>query len=158
MRQNTIPVKVGSVIIGGGAPVSIQSMTNTDTSDVEATLLQIDKLATAGCELIRLAVTNENDAVSLGIIKKKTTIPLIADIQFDYNLALLSIEQGADKIRINPGNIGGDDKLGLIIEAAKEAGIPLRIGVNSGSVSRNLRKTTVKQVRKQLRSTDSFYP
>lgn len=140
MRQNTIPVKVGSVIIGGGAPVSIQSMTNTDTSDVEATLLQIDKLATAGCELIRLAVTNENDAVSLGIIKKKTTIPLIADIQFDYNLALLSIEQGADKIRINPGNIGGDDKLGLIIKAAKEAGIPLRIGVNSGSVSRNLRK------------------
>jgi (E)-4-hydroxy-3-methylbut-2-enyl-diphosphate synthase len=139
VRRNTIPVKVGSVIIGGEAPVSIQSMTNTDTSDLGATLQQINQLVTAGCELIRLAVTNEDDARALGIIKKRITVPLIADIQFDYNLALLSMEYGADKIRINPGNIGGTEKLTRVIEKAKKMGIPLRIGVNSGSVSKELR-------------------
>ena len=114
-------------------------MTNTDTSDVVATLEQVDKLRVAGCELIRLAVTNKSDAKALGVIKKHISLPVIADIQFDFRLALLSIEEGADKIRINPGNIGGKAKLIYIVEKAKEKGVPLRIGVNSGSIDKVLR-------------------
>ncbi|MDO9534087.1 MAG: flavodoxin-dependent (E)-4-hydroxy-3-methylbut-2-enyl-diphosphate synthase [Bacillota bacterium] len=140
MRDNSIPVKVGDVIIGGGAPVSIQSMTNTDTSDLKATLDQINKLYEAGCEIVRLAVPDEKAARALGIIKKNSLIPVVADIHFDYRLALLCIEEGADKIRINPGNIGGDEKLAQIAYKAKEKGIPLRIGVNAGSINKDLRK------------------
>jgi len=140
MREKAIPVKVGDVIIGGGAPVSIQSMTNTDTSDLQATFNQVNKLHEAGCEIVRLAVPDEKAARALGIIKKNSPIPVIADIQFDFRLALLCIEEGADKIRINPGNIGGDKKLAEIALRAKEKGIPLRIGVNAGSINSDLRK------------------
>lgn len=139
MRRKSLPVKVANVTIGAGAPVSIQSMTNTDTSDINATLRQINELYHAGCELVRVAVTDEHSARCVGAIKKYSPIPLIADIQFDFRLALISLEEGADKIRINPGNIGGKDKLSRIINKAKEKGVPLRIGVNSGSISPELR-------------------
>ncbi|RJX24364.1 MAG: flavodoxin-dependent (E)-4-hydroxy-3-methylbut-2-enyl-diphosphate synthase [Dethiobacter sp.] len=139
MRRKSLPVKVGNVTVGGEAPVSIQSMTNTDTSDIKATLKQINELFEAGCEIVRVAVTDESDAKSLSTIKKNSPLPVVADIQFDYRLALLCLEDGADKIRINPGNIGGNDKLARIIQKAKEKGIPLRIGVNSGSIRRELR-------------------
>jgi len=140
LRRKSLAVKVANVTIGGDAPVSIQSMTNTDTSDIKATLKQIEELFAAGCELVRLAVPDENSARSLGAIKKYSPLPVIADIQFDYRLALLCMEEGADKIRINPGNIGGKDKLARIVEKAKDKGTPLRIGVNSGSISRELRQ------------------
>lgn len=140
MRRKSLPVKVGNVTIGGKAPVSIQSMTNTDTADLEATLKQVDKLFAAGCELVRVAVTDENTAQTLGVIKRHTSMPVIADIQFDFRLALLSMDAGADKVRINPGNIGGNDQLLQIINKAKGKGVPLRIGVNSGSISKEVRE------------------
>ena len=139
MRRKALPVKVAGVTIGGDAPVSIQSMTNTDTTDIMATLKQIERLFKAGCELVRIAVIDENGARSLGLIKKHSPLPVIADIQFDFKLALQCLEEGADKIRFNPGNIGDNDKLIQIIKKAKEKGTPLRIGVNSGSISRELR-------------------
>lgn len=140
MRRKALPVKVAGVTIGGDAPVSIQSMTNTDTTDIMATLKQIERLFKAGCELVRVAVIDQNGARSLGLIKKHSPLPVIADIQFDFKLALQCLEEGADKIRFNPGNIGDNEKLAQIIKKAKEKGIPLRIGVNSGSISRELRK------------------
>lgn len=139
MRRKSLAVKVGAVTIGGDAPVSIQSMTNTDTTDIKATLEQINRLFAAGCEIVRLAIPDEKAAKALGIIKKYAPLPLIADIHFDFRLALLSIKEGADKIRINPGNIGGEEKLYQVAALAAERGIPLRIGVNSGSISRELR-------------------
>ena len=139
MRRKSLAVKVGAVMIGGDAPVSIQSMTNTPTTDIKATLEQINKLFAAGCEIVRIAVPDEKAAKALGIIKKYAPLPLIADIHFDFRLALLSIQEGADKIRINPGNIGGKEKLFRVAAGAAEKGIPLRIGVNSGSISRELR-------------------
>jgi len=139
LRRKSLSVQVGNVKIGGEAPVSIQSMTNTPTADIEATLRQIDELYQAGCELVRVAVTDEHSARCIGVLKRYSPIPVIADIQFDFRLALISLDEGADKIRINPGNIGGEDKFVRIINKAKEKGVPLRIGVNSGSISSKIR-------------------
>ncbi len=139
-RRKSKAVKVGSVIIGGGFPVTIQSMTNTDTRDVEATVKQIKKLTKAGCEIIRVAVPDMAAALKLSEIKAKIKIPLVADIHFKYKLALEAIRQGVDKIRINPGNIGEDWKVKEVTQAAKDAGIPIRVGANSGSLPDDLVK------------------
>lgn len=133
-------VNVGGVIVGGNAPVSIQSMTNTDTRDVLKTVEQIKRLETAGCEIIRCAVPDEEAAEAIGKIKKQINIPLVADIHFDYKLALKCMENGVDKIRINPGNIGGEDRVRAVVEMAKDKGIPIRIGVNGGSLEKDLLK------------------
>lgn len=136
--RNSKQVKVGNVLVGGGAPVSIQSMTNTDTKDVAATLNQINQLKDAGCQIIRLAVLDMEAAKAFGEIKKQSPLPMVADIHFDYKLAIAAIEAGADKVRINPGNIGSDDKVRAVLTKAKEYKIPIRIGVNSGSLEKNL--------------------
>ena len=133
-RNKTRKIKVGKLVIGGGAPVSVQSMTNTDTGDVSATVRQIKALEAAGCELVRVAVPDMDAAKKLGRIKSRISIPLAADIHFDYRLALEAIAQGVDKLRINPGNIGSKERVALIVEKAKKAGIPIRIGVNAGSL------------------------
>ena len=134
----TKKVYCGDVAIGGGAPVSIQSMTNTDTRNVSATLDQISRLQEAGCQIVRLAVPDLEAAEAFGRIKKAARVPLVADIHFDYRLALESIRQGADKIRINPGNIGDRDRVLQVVRAAGERQIPIRIGVNSGSLEKDL--------------------
>ncbi len=138
MKRFSIAKMVGKMPVGGDAPVSIQSMTNTDTSDVEATVKQINRLIEAGCELVRVAVPDEASAKALGVIKNNISIPLIADIHFSAELAVMAINQGVDKVRINPGTLGGVRNFERIISAAKERGIPLRIGVNSGSVEREM--------------------
>ena len=137
-RDKTKKVRIGDVFIGGGEPILIQSMTNTDTADVEATTEQILRLEEAGCEIIRCTVPNEAAAAALSEIKKRIHIPLVADIHFDYRMALAAIENGADKIRINPGNIGGREKLATVVRAAKERDIPIRVGVNSGSLEKEI--------------------
>lgn len=137
-RTQTRPINVGGVMIGGKNSVIIQSMTTTKTHDVEATVKQINELADAGCQIVRLAVLNEEDALSIGAIKKQVHVPLVADIHFDYKLALIAVEQGIDKIRINPGNIGSEDRIKQVVTACKLAGIPIRIGVNSGSVEKHI--------------------
>ena len=129
---------VGNVPIGGGAPVSIQSMTNTPTHDVEATLKQIRALAAAGCEIVRVAVPDERAARAISALKQGSPVPLVADIHFDYRLALIAAEQGIDKIRINPGNIGGADRVEAVARTCCERGIPIRIGVNGGSLEKEL--------------------
>lgn len=134
----TRQVKVGNILIGGGAPVSIQSMTNTDTRDIFATLKQIDALQEAGCEIVRLAIPDETAARAFAEIKKNSVLPLVADIHFSSELALMVMDGGADKVRINPGNIGSEDKVRRVLEKAKSCGIPIRIGVNSGSVEKRL--------------------
>ena len=134
----TRQINVGGVPIGGGAPVSIQSMTNTPTHDVEATVAQIKALQTAGCEIVRVAVPDEAAARAIPAIKAQISIPLVVDIHFDYRLALLCVEGGADKVRINPGNIGGEDRVKAVAEACKAKGIPIRIGVNGGSLEKDL--------------------
>lgn len=131
-------VKVGNLLIGGGNPVVIQSMTNTTTSNVEATVAQIKKLESAGCQMVRMTINNEEAAKVIGEIKKRVNIPLCADIHFDYKLALLAIENGIDKLRINPGNIGSDENIKAVVEKAKEKNIPIRIGVNSGSIEKHI--------------------
>lgn len=131
-------VKVGNLLIGGGNPVVIQSMTNTTTSNVEATVAQIKKLESAGCQMVRMTINNEEAAKAIGEIKKRVNIPLCADIHFDYKLALLAIENGIDKLRINPGNIGSDENIKAVVEKAKERNIPIRIGVNSGSIEKHI--------------------
>jgi len=135
-RRKTRQVRVGSLLIGGGAPISVQSMTNTATSDVAAAVAQIHRLEEAGCDLVRVAVPDEASAEVLGRIKSQIHIPLAADIHFDYRLALMAIEQGVDKLRLNPGNITDPDKIKLIADKARERGIPIRIGVNAGSLDR----------------------
>lgn len=137
-RRKTRKVKVGRIEIGGDAPISVQSMTNTDTRDVDATIKQVLELEAAGCDIVRLAVFDEACAHTIEEIKKVTDIPLVADIHFDYRLALAAIEKGVDKLRINPGNIGGYSEVQKVVSAAKERGIPIRIGVNSGSLSREI--------------------
>ena len=134
----TRQIHVGNVAIGGGAPVSIQSMTNTPTHDVEATLAQIRALAAAGCEIVRVAVPDERAAQAVAALKAGSPLPLVADIHFDYRLALTAVEGGIDKIRINPGNIGGEDRVEAVAKACKERGIPIRIGVNGGSLEKPL--------------------
>lgn len=137
-RKITKTVKIGSRIIGGGNPVLIQSMTNTKTEDIQATVAQINRLAAAGCEIIRCTVPTMEAAAALTEIKKQVQIPVVADIHFDYRLAIAAIEHGADKIRINPGNIGANDRVRAVVDAAKAHGIPIRVGVNSGSLEKEL--------------------
>ena len=137
-RDHTKEVQIGNVTIGGGNPIRIQSMTNTKTEDVEATVAQILALEKAGCEIIRCAVPNMDAAKAIGEIKKQIHIPLVADIHFDYKLAIAAIENGADKIRINPGNIGDEQRVRAVVEKAKEYGVPIRVGVNSGSLEEHL--------------------
>lgn len=139
-RKLTKQIMVGRVAVGGDAPISIQSMTNTDTRDVKATVEQIGRLVEAGCEIVRCAVPDKEAGLAFGEIKKLVDIPLVADIHFDYRLALLAMDMGADKIRINPGNIGDSSKLEEIIKKAKEKNIPIRVGVNSGSLEKDLLK------------------
>ena len=131
-------VKIGDRVIGGGNPILIQSMTNTKTEDVAATVAQIQALTAAGCDIIRCAVPTMEAAEALTEIKKQVNIPVVADIHFDYRLALAAIEHGADKIRINPGNIGSTERVRAVVDAAKERGIPIRVGVNSGSLEKDL--------------------
>jgi len=134
----TKQIKVGNVLIGGGAPVSIQSMLNTKTTDVEGSLAQIDALRAAGCQIARLAVPDMDAAAAFGKIADASPLPLVADIHFDYKLAIAAAENGAAKIRINPGNIGGEDRVKAVVDACKMHRIPIRIGVNGGSLERAL--------------------
>ena len=137
-RDNTKVVKIGNKLIGGGNPIMIQSMTNTRTDDVEATVSQILALEKAGCDIIRCTVPDINAAKAIKEIKKHIHIPLVADIHFDYRMAIEAINNGADKIRINPGNIGGTDKIKAVVDAARAKNIPIRVGVNSGSLEKEL--------------------
>ena len=137
-RKNTKIVEIGDRVIGGGNPILIQSMTNTKTEDVAATVAQIKQLTAAGCDIIRCAVPTMEAAKALGEIKKQISIPLVADIHFDYRLAIAAMENGADKIRINPGNIGSTERVKAVVDVAKERNIPIRVGVNSGSLEKDL--------------------
>ena len=137
-RDHTKVIQIGNVKIGGGNPVRIQSMTNTKTEDVNATVAQILALENAGCEIIRCAVPTLEAAQALKEIKKQIHIPLVADIHFDYTLAIAAMENGADKIRINPGNIGSKERIAAVVNCAKERNIPIRVGVNSGSLEKEL--------------------
>ena len=136
--MDTREVRIGNRVIGGGNPVLIQSMTNTKTEDVQATVAQIKRLTAAGCEIIRCAVPTMEAAKALGEIKRQIEIPLVADIHFDYKLAIAAMENGADKIRINPGNIGSKERIRAVVDVAKERNIPIRVGVNSGSLEKEL--------------------
>lgn len=137
-RKPTKQIKVGNVAIGGNAPIAVQSMTNTDTRDVESTVEQIRRLESAGCEIIRVAVPDMEAAGAIRAIRDRISIPLIADIHFDHRLAVAAMENGAQGIRINPGNIGGPEKLGKVVDAAKAHHVPIRVGVNSGSVEKDI--------------------
>lgn len=137
-REHTRNIKIGNREIGGGNPILIQSMCNTKTEDAEATVAQILELEQAGCDIIRVAVPTMEAAKALTEIKKQIHIPLVADIHFDYRLAIAAIENGADKIRINPGNIGGEERVKAVVDKAREYGVPIRIGVNSGSLEKSL--------------------
>ena len=139
-RMKTRVVKIGNKAIGGDNPILIQSMTNTKTRDVDATVDQILRLERAGCDIIRCACPTMEDANALSEIKKRIHIPLVADIHFNYKLALKAVEAGADKIRINPGNIGSNEKIKMVVDKCKERGIPIRVGVNSGSLEKDLVK------------------
>ncbi|MFQ6122774.1 MAG: flavodoxin-dependent (E)-4-hydroxy-3-methylbut-2-enyl-diphosphate synthase, partial [Dehalococcoidales bacterium] len=133
-RRITKPIQIGSVTIGGGAPIVVQSMTKTDTRDVKSTVEQIKELEDCGCELVRVAVPDAEAAQAISSIKKGISIPLIADIHFDYRLALMALEAGTDGLRLNPGNIGEPEKVKAVALAAKERGVPIRIGLNAGSL------------------------
>ncbi len=137
-RNETKEVRIGNVVIGGKHPVAIQSMTNTKTEDVEATVEQILRLEAAGCEIVRCTVPTIEAAVALKEIKKRIHIPLVADIHFDYKMAIAAIENGADKIRINPGNIGSQERVKMVVDKAREYNVPIRVGVNSGSLEKPL--------------------
>ncbi len=137
-RDKTKVIKIGDVLIGGGNPIAIQSMTNTDTADVDATVAQILRLEEAGCQIVRATANTLEAAQAFADIKKRIHIPLVADIHFDYKLAIAAMDHGADKIRINPGNIGGEDKLREVVMRAKQDNIPIRVGVNSGSLEKEL--------------------
>ncbi|HYO46732.1 MAG TPA: flavodoxin-dependent (E)-4-hydroxy-3-methylbut-2-enyl-diphosphate synthase [Gemmatimonadota bacterium] len=137
-RRKTRPVKVGKVTIGGDAPVSVQSMTTTKTTDIYPTLQQIRNLEIAGCDIVRVTVPDEASAEALPEIKAGISIPLVADIHFNYRIALLALDAGVDKLRINPGNIGGEKRVRAVVEKARERGVPMRIGVNSGSLEQDI--------------------
>ncbi len=139
-RKQTRQISIGGVNVGGDAPISVQSMTNTFTQDVAATVAQIGRLEAAGCELIRVAVPDEAAVTAISAIKEQISIPLIADIHFDHTLAIGAVKAGADALRINPGNIGGAKKLKAVAEAARDRAVPIRVGVNSGSVEKDLLK------------------
>lgn len=138
VRRKTRRITIGDVGIGGDSPIKVQSMTNTDTGDVAATVTQIEELQRAGCELVRVAVPDMKAAHSLRAVRDAIAIPLIADIHFDYRLAIAAMEHGAQGIRINPGNLGGTEKLGQVVDAAAMQGVPIRVGINSGSVEKDL--------------------
>jgi len=140
MRRKTRSVKVGNLEIGGNAPISVQSMTNTDTKNISGTVSQIKRMEKEGCELVRVAVPDLESCYSLPLIKKEISIPLVADIHYDYKLALKSIEFGVDGLRINPGNIGNSEKIKLVIKSAKKMDLPIRFGINSGSLDKNILK------------------
>ncbi len=137
-RDKTKVVRIGDVVIGGGNPILIQSMTNTKTQDAAATIAQIKRLEEAGCEIVRCTVPDMDAARAIAVIKKSITIPLVADIHFDYKMAIAAMENGADKIRINPGNIGSREKVAEVVKVARERAIPIRVGVNSGSLEKEL--------------------
>ncbi len=137
-RRKTRKIQVGNLAVGGDAPISVQSMTNTDTRDVDLTLAQIGRLANAGCDIVRVAVLDNEAALAIRRIRDKISIPLIADIHFDYRLAICAMENGADGIRINPGNLGGKEKVARVTAAAKLHKVPIRVGVNSGSIEKDL--------------------
>ena len=137
-RMKTKEVRIGNVVIGGNNPIAIQSMTNTKTEDTEGTIAQILRLEEAGCEIIRCTVPTEEAAISLGKIKQAVHIPVVADIHFNYKMAIAAMENGADKIRINPGNIGSIDRVKAVVDVAKERNIPIRVGVNSGSLEKEI--------------------
>ena len=139
--RKTRPVQVKNIQIGGGAPVVIQSMTKTDTSDVGATVAQIEEMVRAGCEIVRLAVPDNDAAVALKEIRKRVPdVPIVADIHFHYKLALLALEAGIDKLRLNPGNIGAHERVREVVRAAQAQKVPIRIGVNGGSLEKDLLK------------------
>lgn len=138
LRENTKAVRIGSLTVGGGAPVRIQSMCNTKTSDPEKTAAQINRLTEAGCEIIRVSVPDQASADAIALIKKNIRIPLVADIHFDWRMAVAAMENGADKIRINPGNIGSRENLARVVSVARERQIPIRVGVNAGSMEKDL--------------------
>jgi len=140
LRKKTRQIFVGGVAVGGDAPIAVQSMTNTDTRDVEATAAQIDRLARAGCEIIRVAVLDVEAARAIAALRELSPLPIIADIHFDHRLAIAAMEHGAQGIRINPGNLGGAAKLAKVIDAAKIHAVPIRVGVNSGSVEKDILK------------------
>ena len=137
-RKKTRPVKIGKITIGGNTPISVQSMCSTDTRDVKSTVRQIRELEEVGCEIIRVAVPDMEAAKVLGKIKKQIHIPLVADIHFDYRLALESAKQGVDKLRLNPGNIGDPENVKKVVQAAKERHLPIRIGINVGSLDKKI--------------------
>ena len=137
-REKTRVVSIGNVKIGGENPIAIQSMCNTKTEDVAATVAQIHRLEKAGCQIIRCTVPTHEAALAIREIKKQISIPLVADIHFDYRMAIEAMENGADKIRINPGNIGSNEKIRAVVDCAKERNIPIRVGVNSGSLEKDL--------------------
>ncbi len=137
-RRNTRRIEVGGVAIGGGSPVSVQSMTNTNTKDVAATVAQIHRLEKAGCDIVRVAILDRAAARCIAAIRREIAIPLIADIHFDHRLAVAAMEHGAQGIRINPGNLGGAEKLCRVVDAAKQHRVPIRVGVNSGSIEKDL--------------------
>ncbi len=140
MVRNSRQIDIGGIKIGGGAPVTVQSMTKTDTRDIPGTVAQINSLEKAGCDIVRLAVPDMEAAKSLSEIKKQTNIPIVSDIHFDYKLALEAVKQGVDGMRINPGNIGAKYRIKAVVDAVKERGIPIRIGVNSGSLEKDILK------------------
>ncbi|MCS6874556.1 MAG: flavodoxin-dependent (E)-4-hydroxy-3-methylbut-2-enyl-diphosphate synthase [Pyrinomonadaceae bacterium] len=137
-RRKSRPVKVRNIQIGGGAPIVVQSMTKTDTCDVEATIKQIEEMVAAGCEIVRVAVPDKAAAAALKEIRKRTDVPLVADIHFHYKLALMALEAGVDKLRINPGNIGSIERVREVVRAAESQKVPIRIGVNGGSLEKDL--------------------
>ena len=137
-REQTKKIKIGTVWVGGGSPIAIQSMTNTKTDDVKATVEQIHALEEAGCEIIRCTANTPEAAKAFREIKKEISIPLVADIHFDHKLAILAMENGADKIRINPGNIGSRERIQAVVDCAKEHAVPIRVGGNSGSLEKEL--------------------
>ena len=139
-RRKSRQIKVGHVLIGGDAPISVQTMTNTETTDVDATVAQIERAVKVGADLVRVSIPSMDAAEAFGLIKKRSPVPLITDIHFDYKIALRVAELGADCLRINPGNIGRDDRVQAVVQSAKDHGIPIRIGVNAGSLEKDLQK------------------
>lgn len=140
IRRKSRAIKVGSVIVGGDAPISVQSMTNTDTCDVEATVAQIQRLVGAGADIVRVSVPTMEAAAAFALIRKRVTVPLVSDIHFDYRIALEAAAAGADCLRINPGNIGREDRVRAVVDAARDRGISIRVGVNAGSLEKDLQK------------------
>lgn len=156
MARETRPVQVGGVMIGGGAPVTVQSMTNTDTRDVEGTVEQVRRLEGAGCEIVRVAIPRLEALDAFGEICARSPLPVVADIHFDHRLAIEAARRGAAKLRINPGNIGDDSRVDAVIEAAGDAGIPIRIGVNAGSLAPEYQELNMPLAQKLAASAESF--